>query len=110
MKGKFKVQLTTTAKREENGGCVSEGSWAAKPLTLEVAVPVTATCWPKAEEAVSAKVLGRESLWFVQGELRRPVWQEHRGQKGAWGLCSERRLETGSRGALLATARTQISF
>ena len=28
------------------------GSWAAKPLTLGVAVPVTATCWPKAEEAV----------------------------------------------------------
>ena len=52
VKGKFKVQLTTTAKGEENRGCVSEGSWAAKPLTLEVAVPVTATCWLKAEEAV----------------------------------------------------------
>lgn len=52
MKGRFKVQLTATAKGEENGGCVSEGSWAAKPLTLGVAVPVTATCWPKAEEAV----------------------------------------------------------
>ena len=46
MKGKFEVQLTPTAKREEDGGCVSEWSWAAKPLTLEVAVPVTATCWP----------------------------------------------------------------
>lgn len=52
VKGRFKLQLTATAKGEEKGGCVSEGSWAAKPLTLGVAVPVTATCWPKAEEAV----------------------------------------------------------
>ena len=53
VKGRFKVQQAATAQGWESGGCsYGFGGWAAKPLALQEAVPVTDTYWPKAEAAV----------------------------------------------------------